>query len=258
MVRIIFILLCLLSNPVFAADDPCSSLLSVINRPTFSDSVCVVKTGRVLVESGIEYQSLYPIIGQELNLPEAAIRFGLPKSNEIEFLLPNYIDQGRLGKGSQAAELVFKHQFPYTKKWVYAWETIGILPSGTSNFGSEGLGLGFGGLVSYAINDKLSLSFNLDVVTQTTSVDEGGQRFTNLDPFLVVAWQFNDAFQWYAEVYGQSKTGPNQGAGFNADTGFQYLITKDVEVDIEYGHRLSGFLSGYEEFVGVGGAVRLF
>jgi hypothetical protein len=60
----------------------------------------------------------------------------------------------------------------------------------------------------------------------------------------------------YGEAYGQTRTGPNQGSGFNCDGGVIYLLNKNMTLDAEVGQRISGALQGFQHYIGVGGAIR--
>ena len=93
----------------------------------------------------------------------------------------------------------------------------------------------------------------LGFATQTTSVDAGGERFNSFNPDFLVSWQTSSNFQLYAEFYGQTKTSPENSDGYNADGGFQYLLTENIEIDIEYGVRLAGELGGFSHYFGAGG-----
>ncbi|MCL4427681.1 MAG: hypothetical protein M1276_01615 [Deltaproteobacteria bacterium] len=88
-----------LPSAVFAADgnslaipDPCVSNgapLSILDRPTVSDSSCAVKPGKVVVETGMQ-DNFYNTDGvklEQFTYPYAEIRIGLPGDNEIKFFL---------------------------------------------------------------------------------------------------------------------------------------------------------------------------
>jgi putative salt-induced outer membrane protein YdiY len=90
------------------------------------------------------------------------------------------------------------------------------------------------------------------VTTATTSESDGGGRYNSFNPDLILTWQCLSNLQLYAEVYGQTKTGPGQSNGFNGDTGIQYLLTDHIELDVEYGQRFNGQLDGFARYVGAG------
>ncbi|MFA6036729.1 MAG: transporter [Legionellales bacterium] len=234
--------------------DPCASLLAVLNRPTVADSSCVVKSGKVVIEMGTQYKELYLSDGHEYNYPEAQLRFGLPEGNEFTILTPNYISSQHLS-GYTATTLGLKHQFVPIGPLVYTAESLFTLPSGDHNFGSEGLGVAVNAIVSYDFTATLSTTIMLGYSSQTTAYNNGGEQYSSFNPDLVITWQPLQSLQFYAEVYGQTKTGPEESAGYNTDAGIQYLFTKNIEVDFGFGQRLSGTLDDFSHYLSAGGAV---
>lgn len=257
-----FIFLLLLPNMGFAdaiSEDPCASFLAVIDRPTTASSVCAVKSGQVVASMGFQYKEHYPENGNSHNFPQPVVRFGLPASNELLILPSDYITQhvaGETQSGYAATAVGLKHQFAPLAKLIYAGKGILALPSGDSNFGSDGLGFALNGIASYDLTTAISLTLMLGFSSQTTAANEGGERYDSFNPDLVISWQPKDVLQLYIEFYGQTKTGPEEAEGYNTDAGIQYLLTEDIEVDVEYGQRLSGELNGFSHYVGFGGGVR--
>jgi opacity protein-like surface antigen len=245
--------LCLGEPPI---NDPCDNFLSVLNRPTVADSVCVVKPGKVIIELGTQYQDLYPGNNHGINFPDSQFRFGLPGSNEFTLLPPNYIRYNGEISGYTATVLGLKHQFPNENNLNYTVEGIFTLPTGDRNFGSDGLGVALNGIVNYGFTAAFSVAMMVGITSETTSSNAGGDRFTSFNPDLVFSWQVNDNLQIYAETYGETKTAPHAGSGFNADAGIQYLPSPNIELDIEYGQRLSGELGGFAHYLGAGGGIR--
>jgi hypothetical protein len=239
-----------------ATDDNCANLLAVLNRPTVSDSVCVVKPGQTIVELGTQYVNSYPNSGHSWNYPEMQVRFGLPGSNEFTFLAPNYIDTLNGEQGFTPWVVGGKHQFPAAGKWQYTVETYITTPTGDSDFGSQDWGLALLGIVNYNITDVFSVEFQLGLTTETTAISSGGERYNSINPDLVLAWQWFKSLQLYAEFYGQTQTAPGQGSGFNADAGIQYLPVDNIELDLEYGQRLSGELGNLARYIGAGVGLR--
>ena len=248
-----------LADPSLA--DPCTNLFALLNRPTVLDSPCAVKSGDAMIEAGYQFQTLYPENGQGNNFPEALLRFGLPGLNELAVLMPNYVDNHLDDAdeltGSTATVVTLKHQFPiYQQKWVYAAESAFTLPAGNDAFGSDALGVTLNGIVNYDFTPDISATLMLGVSSLSASPNDGGQRYTSFNPDLVLSWQTTHNSQIYAEVYGQTKTYPNEHSGYNTDVGIQYLLTENIEVDAEYGRRISGQLGGFSNYYGVGGGIR--
>ena len=243
-----------------AVPDPCSGpsgLLAELDRPTVSDSACVAKPGRTILEMGYQHQTLTGAGGRQDNFPEAELRFGLPDNNEFVLLPPNYIRQTTPaiagGNGTQsgysATVLGWKHELGYTRHWLYAAEGLFTLPTGTAGFGSPGPGVALNGIVSYSLTPTTGLSLMLGM----TSEDDGsGKRYTSVNPDLVGTELLSRDVQLYAELYGQSRTAAGQGSGWDADGGIQYLLTRYWEVDAEIGTRVAGRLGGFDHYLGLG------
>jgi hypothetical protein len=245
--------------------DPCAGpagLLAVLDRPTVSDSACAVPSGHVVLETGFQHADVRgPGSGAADNYPQAEIRVGLPGRNEFVLLPPSYNRQKADAfsgsppqeiAGSSAITLGLKHELGYTGKWLGAVEALFTLPSGGSAFGSKGLGAAVNGIAAYSLSEEIGLSLQLGISSQTNPALAGGGRYTFLSSNLVATWQPMERLQFYGELFGQSSTGPDEGAGYNADAGIQYLITPSWEVDMEEGVRLAGNLGGFTHYIGAG------
>ncbi len=249
--------------------DPCagpSALLAILDRPTVSDSACAVPKGQFVLEMGFQHANIRgPGSGTADSYPQAELRAGLPGRNEFVLLPPSYTSQktnaapgapaGRVS-GLSAVTLGLKHEIGFTPRWLGAVEALFTLPSGGAAFGSDEFGVALNGIASYTMTEEIALSLQLGVSSQTSPKLSGGGRFTSLVSIIVATWQPKERLQFYGEIYGQSSTGPGEGAGYNADGGIQYLITPSWEVDLEEGVRLTGDLGGFTHFFGVGTGVR--
>ena len=239
--------------------DPCagpSSMLALIGRPTASDSVCVVPMGKVVVEVGFQHATLRGQGGGRTdNYPQPVLRTGLPGRNEFVLIGPNYITQNSSDRdisGWSATTLGIKHSLGYNSTWQGAVEALFTLPSGSSAFGSRGLGYAVNGIAAYSLTEQIGLALQLGVSSQTDPEGAGGDRLTSFISNLVATWQPAERLQFFGEIFGQSKTGPGKGAGYNFDGGIQYLLTPSWEVDVEGGVRLTGDLGGYTHNFGAG------
>ena len=159
--------------------------------------------------------------------------------------------------GLTATTIGIKHEIGYTQNWLGTVEALFTLPNGSAAFGSKQMGTAINGIVSYNINSAFNLTFMFGGTSETESSFNGGQRFTSLNPDLVITYAATDKLQLYGETYGQSKTGPGQGSGFNADGGLLYLLIPNLEVDLEVGQRISGNLDGFEHYIGTGVGILL-
>jgi len=245
--------------------DPCSSFLAIIDRPTVSDSACVVPKGKLVLELGFQHADLRGQGGGRANTyPQGVLRAGLPFRNEIILLAPNYThqetrvsdSQSETASGYSATIIGIKHSVGYTTSALGAVEALFTLPSGGSAFGSHELGVAFNGIAAYSLTETTGLSLQLGVSSQTDPESAGGGRFTSFISNLVATWQPTASLQFFGEIFGQSSTGHGKGAGYNADAGIQYMIIPSWEVDFEGGLRLIGDLGGYTHYFGAGTGFR--
>ncbi len=242
-----------------AISDPCAgSLLAIIDRPTVADNPCVVPAGGIVIEGGVQ-RSTSRYDGWNVNYPEAVARAGFGEQNELLVALPNYYRQNGTKPymaGFGATIVGLKHELGYTEHWLGAVEALATLPSGSAAFGSQHLGVAVNGIVSYSAPENVGLSLMLGVSSQTLPAASGGSRYVSVNPDFVVTWPPKDGVQLYGEVYGQSRTGPGEGSGWNADGGIQFVVSPTIVVDIEVGTRLAGNLGGFNHSYGAGFGVR--
>jgi hypothetical protein len=242
-----------------AIPDPCTAdqMLNLIDRPTAADAACAMPYNSIMIEAGYQHLKISHG-GQGQNFPETEVRFGLPMKNEISVLLPNYTRQGKLPhSGFTASAVGFKHQIGYNEKWLGSVESIVTLPMGSTGFGSNGMGLAINGIVSYNATKKLNLTLLFGIASLTQSSYAGGQRFTTVNPDLVATYTLFQKLDVYLETFGQSRTGPNSGSGFNFDGGLIYQVAESCVLDFEGGQRISGSLGGYDHYLGTGVSIEI-
>lgn len=241
--------------------NPCrgaGSLLAILNRPTVADSTCVAPPGRIVLEAGYQAIDQRQPEGRGFNLPELELSLGLADRNELILLPANYINQFSGGPapsrvaGYGPTSLGFRREVVSHSLWQLAAEEIVALPSGDPNYGSDGWGSATNAVVSIGIGAHWGVAFMAGVTSETTPRNSGGRRFTSFNPDWVVTYAWDNRYQLYGEVYGQSKVGPGLGSDADADGGFQYLITPHFEVDAELGQRITGSLGGFDNYVGIG------
>jgi hypothetical protein len=257
-----FILTCVLNAGVFAevVSNPCegpSAMLGIVDRPNAADSACVVPAKHIEIESGYQNQQL-SFGGTQQDFPSPEIRFGLPKSNELFVLLPNYIHQTiRPSSGFSQTVAGLKHQFEYKNNWLVAVEGLVSLPDGSQAFGNAKLGEGFNAIFNYSLTSELSWTLMIGASSLAESRLAGGQRYNSVNPIFVLSYAPVDKINIYGEIFGQSKTGVGQGSGFNADAGILYLVRPNLVIDFSAGQRISGAYNDFEHYVGAGLSVIL-
>lgn len=259
-IQLILIILCVSAPNAFAerSQDPCGGdtfLLSLVDRPTVGDSACVVPFKQIVLEMGYQYQKL-KVTGHSSNFPEAEIRIGLPFDTEYVLVASNFIDQS-IPRSSGLTPTVtgIKHRFSYSNNWSLTAEGLITLPSGSRDFGGKNYGGALNGIFNYNFTSQFSASIMAGVSSQSESVSNGGKRFYSFNPDVVLTWAPVNILNIYAEFYAQTKTSFNEKLGFNFDGGLLYLLSKNLTLDLEIGHRISGNLGSFDRYVGAGFAI---
>ncbi|KTD27027.1 hypothetical protein [Legionella maceachernii] len=251
-------LICVIASSAFADtnDSPCNGMLAIVNRPTIADSPCTAPNKKFILEFGYEYLNLLEGI-QGQSYPFAELRYGLPANNEIFVFFPTYIHLStRPRSGFSEMAVGYKHELFYTSRMIATLDGSIVPSSGSRAFGSKGWGGVINGIFSFNLSEKLSFTSQLGFSSQTQSVLAGGKRFTSVNPDAFFSWFPVDKLEIYAEIYGQSKTAPDEGSGFNAAAGFIFLPFKNMTIDFEGGQRMRGFLGGVENYVAAGAAIQ--
>lgn len=252
--------ICIFANS-FAEDqvsNPCantSSILTFVNRPSQSDSACVIPFKKMDVEMGYQYFDLIGG-GHDHEFPEAAVRVGLPFNTEFVTLIPSYnIQNVEPLSGFTASTFGMKHKFAAGDQWTFSAEALITPASGSVGFGSAGTGETVNGILAYAFTSYLSMTAMAGVSSQTWPEFFGGERYTSFNPDVLLDWQINSRWQIYGEVFGQTKTGPDQGGGFDFNEGVLFLVKNYLEIDAVIGQRANGLIGGYNNFIGTGFAI---
>ncbi|HAT1596415.1 TPA: transporter [Legionella pneumophila] len=228
-----------------------TDMFSFVDRGGIAINPCVVPPRNVLLGLGYQYQQLIGG-GIQNNFPSSVIEVGFPDYFEVDLTLPSYINQTVAPRiGYSATQLDFKRILWFNSKWIASVNGTVIFPSGSSSFGSKGSGGGVTGILAYNINDQLNLTGTLEYISISEPINSGGQSYTSVNPDLLLSWTKNK-ISLFAEVYGQSKTAPDERSGYNADAGILYLIKKNIVIDLEIDQRISGLLDGVERYYGGG------
>ncbi len=264
------VIFCFLS-PVLSAgvrqpvvSDPCAengALLSILDRPTVSDSSCVVKPGKVVIEAGMQdfFFNNQGVKSEQVAYPYAEIRAGLPGNNEIKFFPPNYNILTYPGfnippsSGYDDSGIGFKHEFGYTQNLTYSADVLVAFPSGTNGFQNYGTDFTVNGQFTYSLTDALSVQFAPGISSLTALSGNGNpRRFFSFNPDFVAAYQFTSMFQLYGELFRNSIQGVGLSGNYWFDGGFQYLITNNIEIDAEYGVFLDPPSGSSGHYIGFG------
>ncbi|MCL4467593.1 MAG: transporter [Deltaproteobacteria bacterium] len=238
-----------------------TALLSVLDRPTISDSVCSVKKNKLLAELGYNYEIE---TGDEFHtlttLPQPEIRYGTGHNIELKLFPPNYIYQSKhsvnrtgIFKGYSDAGLGIKYEFGYGEKWGAATDTAITFPSGTNDFSSNGTGVTLNSILAYNVNADIGIGFQLGLFHLFNPVYS--LQETSVNPIVVVSDQLNEItekLQIYAECYNAIDIMHDSGITSFIDAGVQYLLSPNVEVDLLAGHNLTDIPYNNTTYFGFG------
>lgn len=232
---------------------PCEegTILNYFKRPTIATSACPVPYGKSTLESGVQYNEFLDK-GNGFLYPLAKTRIGLPWRSELSILLPSEISNSRSKlSGLGTTFIALKHNITYSEHFNSAFRMVYIPPSGSTNYGTDNNGYILNGILAFNKNN-INITTMLSVASLSDSARNGGRRFNTFNPDIVVGWYPKSWLEYFAEVYGQTRTGPSQGSGYNLDTGLLFLINKYIAADVEIGKRLSGQLGNFNTYYGCG------
>ncbi len=245
-------------------DDSCAgptALLSVLDRPTMSDSVCSAKKNQVIAELGYVYQiETGNNAGTLQTLPQPEIRYGTGGNIELKLFPPNYVLQTtrtagttRRIDGASDAGIGVKYEFGYGEKWGFAVDSAVTFASGRKDFSANATGAILNGIFAYNVNEDIGVSLQIGLFHLFSQVDSAQE--TSINPILVVTDQLNeitDKVQLYAECYNSIDLLHGTGIMSSIDAGVQYLLYQNIEIDLEAGHNLTDLSSNNIMYVGFG------
>ncbi len=247
-----------------AAVDSCAgpaALLSELDRPTVSDSVCSVRKNHVIAEFGYDYQvETGNTLSTLQTFPQAELRYGVGHRVELKLFPPDYLIQamdtaGRTGtaNGFGDAGAGVKYEFGYGEKYGFAADTAVTFASGSKAFTANGTGVTVNGIFAYNVNEDIGIGVQVGLSHVFGPVFSTQQ--SSLNPIIVVTDQLNEitsALQLYAECYNTIDLMHGTGVASFVDAGVQYLVFRNVEVDAEAGHNLTNLPSHNTTYVGFG------
>jgi hypothetical protein len=239
-----------------SANDPCTSISAIVSRPTTGNSVCTVRPGHVLFETG--YQNLSASgVGNTISVPQTLIRIGTSfHAVEIDIVPPSYQHlpgNGATAFGATDTALGLKSVIGTTPRFAYGVQAQTSVPTGTGPITAKGANL-FGALnVSYVLSPFFSLGGSL--AEQSTT--NGSQRWGQIIPALSVSTSLPESCSLFAEVAAfSSATGPGTSTRVQYILGASHALTKRLQIDLEGGFSPT-VSAGKYSFIGFGAAYYL-
>ena len=229
--------------------DACAnpSLLDLTDRGSVTKTPCALSFNSVMFEAGYQNQAL-DLAGTRQNFIQPVLFIELPDYNKLSI---DDLD------GYSATVVSVKHEIGYGKNWVAATAVHLTLPSGSSAFGSQGLGAKIDGIIKYAINPQFALTLMLGGSTETEPTFVEGRRFNSFLPSIVLTYAPNEKLNFFAELFGKTKTNSESGGNYNADVGFFYLVTSSCALDLEVGQQLSNEITSFNRFINAGITIKI-
>ncbi|MEO6834380.1 MAG: hypothetical protein ABI231_00510, partial [Candidatus Tumulicola sp.] len=124
-----------------APSDPCGSLLSIVNRPTFGTGVCTVRTGHFDVENG--YQNTVttgPGGGTTASYPQSLFRIGTFDPHldfEVGPISENHSSLGGIAAaGLSDLSIGAKYELGYASNADWGVSAVVTIPTGPPAFGA--------------------------------------------------------------------------------------------------------------------------
>jgi hypothetical protein len=217
--------------------DPCTSLSSLVSRPTFSTAACAVKQRDLLIETGYTNATTSGNGANNLvTYPQASLRVGL--GHNLEFDL-NPTSIARLSgqpvvTGTTDSAIGAKYEFGYTSKLVYGVNVLYTLSTGSAPFSGNGDGLLANLNAGLTLSPALSLFGTVGYNEQSAGTLSVPARVHDFQPSLGASLSLPQSFDVFLEGFDQSSTAPGLGGRFGFDTGFQKDVGSRLQLDFNY------------------------
>lgn len=242
-----------------AVPDPCGSLLSIVNRPTFGTGVCTVRTGHVDVENG--YTNLVttgPGGGNTATYPQSLIRIGTSDPHldvEVGPIAENHSSLGgAFAAGLSDLAIGAKYELGYSANADWGVNAIVTIPTGATAFSAGNAQYTGNFNWAYTLNSEFGVSGTLGFNAFSAFVSPNvAQSYFAFTPTI----EFSAALpggpsQISAEYAYFSKAGPALGSKSFLDFVYQRDFGQHVQFDVEYGFSPTVLLGQKQHYVGAG------
>jgi len=242
-----------------APSDPCSSLLSIVNRPTVSTGVCTVRTGHIELENGYTNTTTTGVPGGSSALyPQSLLRIGTFDPHlDFEFGFPSAetssVGQPRTA-GSTDISLASKYELGYSSSGDWGIYGAVTLPTGSKTF-TAGNAQFTGDLDgAYTINSEFSLAGTLsfNALSGANAAGLAQSYFAFIPSIELSAALPGGPSQISAEYAYFSATGPGLPSKSLIDFVYQRDFGNHVQFDVEYGFSPTLINGQKQHYVGAG------
>jgi len=237
--------------------NPCGSILSIVTRPTVTTSVCPVRAGHVLIESGYASSTVTGTGGGvTASYPSALVHIGLSQNADLEITPPSF-NQSSLGgstvTGSSDTGIGAKWELGYTDKAVWGASAQVSAPTGTPAFSAGRTQYTANANWGYTLNSEFSLSGTFSF-NSLAGMNANGQ-IQSYSAFIPSAY-LAAALPNNAQVYGEYAYFNHAGPGLPAKSIVDFAYLRDfgpnVQFDVEYGFQPTVLSGQRVHYVGAG------
>jgi len=237
--------------------DPCTSLSTLVSRPSSGTASCTVKPANLLIETGYTNATTSGAGASSLvSYPQATLRVGVARNLEFD-LVPESI--ARLSgdprlTGTTDSAIGAKYEFGYTSKFVYGANVLYTLSTGNGPFTGNGDGLLANLNAGLTLSPALAVFATLGYNEQSAATPSIPARFHAFQPSLGLSLALPQSFAFYAEGFDQSSTGPGLGGRFGYDLGIQKDVGSRLQLDVNYYNYPGVQNGGHLHSIGFGAA----
>jgi hypothetical protein len=228
-----------------------------VQRPSVTTSVCTLKYGGVLLESGYTNTVTSGAGGGvSVSYPQSLVRVGLPvRDLEFQIVLPTY-ERTTLGgpaDGFSDAGVGLKYELGYTSKASYGINVIATEPTGDSAF-TSGLATYTGNAnLSYTLSPEFALASTLSFQSLAAPQSNGGVVRGGA---FVSSLVLTAALPGNAQLFGEAAyfTHASLGAPSRVlyDFGLQKQLSPNVLADVEGGIAPAPVNGQRQHYIGAG------
>ena len=245
-----------------ATPDPCAGLLAELNRPTVGYSPCAVKKGALVAELGYQHETTAaPASTSLVQVPQGFFRYGVASRFEVDFIGPNAnLQRSAIGSayGFSDSGLGVKYSLPPSQRWELGVDGLYATPNGAFAFTAGTSTYTVNADASYQLTPATSLGATV-ALGSTGGFTAAGElvRYGSFMPSILVLEQTSTISQAYFEYVDASRVSADFGNRAFFDAGFQQLLGKRLEVDVEFGHALTADPRLGFNYVGAGVGVSI-
>ena len=241
-----------------APNDPCTTMIALVTRPTVTTSVCVVKPDHLLLETG--YTNTVTTGqggGNTVAYPQALVRIPTNIKNiEVDWSPPTYTRSSTGNSvvgGSSDMAFGAKWEAGYDANAQWGANAFVTVPSGDRAFTAGGTQYTLNLNGAYTINSVFGLASTFGF-NSLTGFDANGDvvRFESFIPSLVLTATLAGSSEPFAEYAYFSHAGVNLGSKSLIDFGYVRDFGRHVQADVEYGFSPTVINGQKQHYVGAG------